>query len=148
MHLNHYRLYTTIDFRDYEFYSKGPRGNIKKAVRFTKIREDEPAVYNLGFGDMDEETGNVCDLSVSNNQDTKTVLASVAFAALQFSYHFNNPYIYAEGSTPARTRLYQMGISNMWESIREIFDIYGAREGYWERFRKGVNYSAFLVKRK
>lgn len=148
MHLNHYDLYTTTDFCDYEFYSKGPRGNIKKAVRFAKIKDDEPVVYNLGFGDMDEGTGNVSDLSVSNNQDTKKVLASVAFAVLQFSNHFGNPYVYAEGSTPARTRLYQMGISNMWEVIGEIFDVYGAREGRWELFRKGVNYSAFLVKRK
>ncbi len=51
MNLEHYPYYTD-NFTDYVFFSTGPKGRIKKVVRFTKI-EDDPDVYNLGFGDED-----------------------------------------------------------------------------------------------
>jgi hypothetical protein len=52
MNLDHYTLFTT-DFRDYEFYSEGPQGRIKKIVRYRRI-ENDPITYNLAFGDENE----------------------------------------------------------------------------------------------
>jgi hypothetical protein len=48
----------------------------------------------------------------SNNGDRDKVLATVAFTALDFTDEFPEALIVMEGSTSARTRLYQMGIGN------------------------------------
>jgi len=56
--------------------------------------------------------------------------------------------IFAEGSTPSRTRLYQMGIAAHWSEIDEGFDLHGFREGKWERLQKNTNYEAFLLQSK
>jgi len=54
MNLEHYTYFASNDFKDCEFYSEGPKGRIRKAVRFTKISDEGPAFYNLGFGDISE----------------------------------------------------------------------------------------------
>jgi hypothetical protein len=51
------------------------------------------------------------------------------------------------GSTPSRTRLYQIGINRLWQEIRKDFMVWGYKDGDWEDFRSNVNYEAFLVKR-
>src|SRR6476659_8472506 len=115
MNLERYIYFTNPDFKDYEFYSEGPKGKIKKVVRFSRISED-PVVYNLGFGDEDED-GSVNDNAISNNGDRDKVLATVANTIIDFTNHHGNHYIYAAGSTESRTRLYQMGISQLWDKI-------------------------------
>ena len=105
MNLDHYTLFTT-DFQDYEFYSEGPQGRIKKVVRYRRISND-PITFNLAFGDENE--GVISDTIVSDNQDKDMVLFTVANTINAFCDHYGNHFIYAEGSTAARTRLYQMG---------------------------------------
>jgi hypothetical protein len=57
--------------------------------------------------------------------------------------------VYAQGSTNARTRLYQMGISANWTQIEPILEIYGFKESVgWEPFQMGTNYEAFMARRK
>nr|WP_243771921.1 hypothetical protein [Mucilaginibacter rubeus] len=51
--LERYPYINSNDFQDYEFYSDGPKGWIKKIVMFTKIPNSAPPIYNLGFGDQD-----------------------------------------------------------------------------------------------
>lgn len=148
MNLEHYNYFASSDFKDYEFYSEGPKGRIKKAIRFTKINNEEPVLYNLGFGDISEETDNIDDTIVSNNDDRDIVLATVAKTVIDFTNIYGNHYIFAIGSTTARTRLYQMGISGLWNEISIDFEIHGFKSGSWHPFEKGVNYEAFLVKRK
>jgi hypothetical protein len=145
MNLDHYTFFTT-DFQDYEFYSEGPRGRIKKIVRYRRIAND-PVTYNLAFGDENEE-GVVSDTVISGNQDKDIVLSTVANTINAFCDHYGNHFIYAEGSTAVRTRLYQMGIGRLWTVISVDFDIWGYKDGSWQDFRINVNYEAFLVKRK
>ena len=147
MDLERYPSFTSNDYQDYEFYSEGPKGKVKKIIRYEKVNE-KPIIYNLAFGDEDEETGRINDTAVTNNQDRDMVLATVASTIIDFTNHYGNHLILAEGSTPARTRLYQMGISSIWEEISTDFEVYGLREGDWHEFKRGVNYDAFLVKRK
>jgi len=54
----------------------------------------------------------------------------------------------AKGSTPSRTRLYQMGISEFWDEIQGIFEVKGYHGNNWEAFRKGKNYEAFFIFKK
>jgi len=146
MNLERYNYIITNNFQDYIFYSNGPKGSIKKVIRYTKIGND-PVTYNLAFGDEDD-AGIVSDSVNSNNHDRDKVLSTVAGTINKFCDHYGNHFIYVEGSTPSRTRLYQMGISRLWAEVSKDFYIWGYTDGSWQDFRTNVNYEAFLIKRK
>lgn len=145
MHLPFYPYKTNENYLDYEFISSGPKGHIKKVVRFSKIRKN---IYNLGFGDLDEETGDISDIVVTNNSDSYKVLATVAATVNDFTIKYHGSWIIAQGSTPSRTRLYRMGISNNWPEISRNFDIFGLSNNEWEPFEPNRDYEAFLIRRK
>jgi len=109
---------------------------------------DHPVMYNLAFGDMSQDADTIDDLVISNNNDRNIVLATVANTIFDFTENYGNHYIFAKGSTPSRTRLYQIGIGAMLVDINLDFDVYGFKDGLWRSFQKNVNYTAFLVKRK
>lgn len=144
MNLPKYPVFANDPF-GYVFYSEGPRGRIKKGVFFTKIGGN---LFNLGFGDWNEESQDLDDSSRSNNGDRDKVLATVAFTTLDFTDHFPGARVVVEGSTPARTRLYQMGIADNLVEINEYFEVQGFLEGLLEPFQRGRNYTAFLITRK
>lgn len=146
MNLDRYHYLISNDYQKYIFYSDGPRGRIKKVILYTKLLDD-PLTYNLAFGD-ENAAGTIDDEVVSNNQDRDKVLATVASTIGLFCDHYGNHFIYAEGRTPVRTRLYQIGISRLWEEINMNFQVLGFINGDWEDFQHNVNYEAFLVKRK
>ncbi len=148
MNLERYNYFTN-DYRAYEFFSEGPKGSIRKLVVFTKIIDADPPIYNLAFGDAHPVTGNLDDEIISNNEDRDIILATVANTIAAFCDHYGNHYIYAEGSTASRTRLYQMGIAGLWDEINIDFEVYGLKDNNWHPFIPyTINYEAFLVKRK
>lgn len=142
MHLAHYSYKTNPSFLDYEFVSEGPKGKIKKVVRFTMIDEQ---VYNLAFGDLIEDTGEISDTVITNNEDSKKVLATVATIVNDFLLKHPDMWVFAVGSTHSRTRLYRMGITNHWHIISAEFEVYGLRNKEWELFELRKDYDAFLV---
>jgi len=107
-------------------------------------------VYNLAFGDYDEKTISINDLSITNNGDSLKVLATVASTVYAFTDKYPNAWIFATGSTLVRTRLYRMGITNNLEEIKEDFKVYGLTiEGNdWDEFIAGEDYDAFLITKK
>jgi hypothetical protein len=129
----------------YEFFSEGPKGSIKKTVIYSEI---EDGLFNLAFGDWNDELNKLDDSIRSNNGDRDKILATVASTAIDFTDRFPQAEIFTEGSTPARTRLYQIGISNNLVEISEDFEIQGYIDHEWQPFRKGINYEAFLIQRK
>ncbi len=144
-----YKFQTNESFLDFEFESTGPNGRIKKVVRFTPRNASGRTYFNLGFGDWNEVEGRIDDSSTSNNQDTQKVLATVAATVLEFTAVYPDMPVYARGSTPARTRLYQMGISANLAQIEPILEIYALKKGGdWEPFQTGTNYEAFMAWRK
>ncbi len=131
----------------YEFISEGPKGSIKKIVEYTETSTEN--VYNLGFGDYDEEAKSINDISVTNNGDSLKVLATVASTVYAFTEKYPAAWILATGSTSVRTRLYRMGITNNLAEITEDFAVYGFTEiGVWEEFIDGEDYEAFLLTKK
>jgi len=90
----------------YEFFSQGPKGLIKKVVQYHRIEEWDEMIFNLAFGDWNEQTRRIDDKIKSNNSDREKVLATVAATVIQFTDDHPEAIIYIEGSTPARTRLY------------------------------------------
>jgi len=103
----------------FEFISEGSKGRIKKVVQYSETSTKN--VFNLGFGDLDEKTKGIDDLSVTNNGDSLKVLATVASTVYAFIEKHPEAWILATGSTSVRTRLYRMGITNNLAEITEDF---------------------------
>ncbi len=148
MNSEQYPYTTNPGFLDFEFTSEGPNGKIRKVVRYISRNANGIIYFNLAFGDLEEGTGRINDLARSGNKDTNKILFTVGATVLEFTERFPDAIIYAMGSTPARTRLYQMGIIANWDQIAGLLEVYGFTNGNWEEFAKNVNYHALLVFRK
>ena len=149
--MNHYAYPYAIsrDHSIYTFDSYGPNGKITKIVQYISRDAAGITFFNLGFGDLDPETGKIDDLAVSNNLDKARVLATVAATVVDVTSKLPDAIIYVRGSTPSRTRLYQMGVSANWEQISALLHVYGfAPSDGWQSYQKNINYEAFLARRK
>lgn len=140
-----YPYKTNDSFLDFEFESTGPKGVIRKVARFSEIGDN---VYNFGFGDLIETTGEISDTVVSNNEDGDKVLITVANIIYDFTRVYPHSTVFIQGSTLTRTRRYQMGINKYWNQISPIFEVLGLNNELWEEFRPNRNYNAFLGRRK
>lgn len=140
-----YQYKTNSSFLDYEFESTGPKGTIKKVARFIEIGEN---VYNLGFGDLIESTGEINDSIVSNNGDAEKVLMTLANIIYDFTTIYEGATVFIQGTTLSRSRRYQMGINKYWPQISLIFEVLGLINNKWEQIRIGENYNAFIGRRK
>ena len=130
----------------FEFISEGYKGEISKIVKFSETSLG--GMYNLAFGDKKVGKEEIDDTVVSNNGDSEKVLATVVDAVYAFTEYHPDTWVYATGSTKARTRLYRMGITKYYEEIIQDFVIFGFFDGEWVDFKKDVDYTAFIVKRK
>ncbi len=146
MNLPKYELKSEKSLFLFEFISDGPKGRIQKLVRYSETNLQ--GVYNLAFGDKDESTGKINDIVISNNGDSEKVLATVVSTIYAFTDKYPESYVYAQGSTHSRTRLYRIGISRYLPEILIDFILYGLLNEEWEEFKPGNEYEAFLVKRK
>lgn len=146
MKLPRYELVAEKTLRVFEFTSEGPKGRIRKLIKFSETALN--GYYNLAFGDKDIEVGDIDDRVVSNNGDSEQVLATVVSAVYMFTELYKDVWVYATGSTKARTRLYRMGITKYIDELEKDFYVFGQLEGEWEEFKKNVDYTAFVVKRK
>jgi hypothetical protein len=146
MNLPKYDIRTGETVFIYEFTSVGTKGSIQKMIDFqyTNLKD----FYNLAFGDKDPITGEIDDKVVSNNGDMEKVLATIVAAVYSFTDRFPEAWIYAEGSTPARTRLYRINTVKYLSAINEDFDLRCLLNGEWEEFNPSVDYQGFVVKRK
>lgn len=129
----------------FTFDSIGKKGKIKKIVQYSKLSDQ---MYNLGFGDYNEETSEIDDSIKTNNGDSQKVLMTVVATLYEFTKKYPDFYIFATGSNDVRTRLYRMGISNNIEELKKDFEVYGLKNENWETFIIGKDYQGFLVKRK
>lgn len=146
MKLPKYSLKSGEKLTTFEFISEGPRGQIVKVVQFKQTNLKN--VYNLAFGDKDQNTGEIDDTVISNNEDSEKVLATVVATVYALTDKYPDAFVYATGSTKARTRLYRMGISKFLTEIKNDFEILGERNDKWEIFKKDIDYDGFLVTRK
>ena len=146
MKIDNYNFEASASLLEFQFFSVGPKGKIKKGILF-KPFENNKKVFNIGFGDVDEN-GNINDLIATGNQDSEKVLATVVLTIFKFFEKYPDCYVYATGSTHSRTRLYQMGINKNLKEISQLFDVYGFTNNSWETFSGLKKYDAFLVRQK
>lgn len=147
MNIERYEIQHSVKSKYFEFISTGINGNIVKVVKYTEFRNQE-GIYNLGFGDKNIETGELDDKAITNNGDTDKVLSTVAFTIYKFFEEFPGVLIYLTGVTESRTRLYQINISKFIELVSKDLEVLGELENGFERFRKNINYSGFVIKQK
>ncbi len=148
MNIEQYDYSVNECLQTFEFESEGTNGKIKKIVRFSPENADGVTYFNIAFGDAIGKTGRLNDKAISDNKDTNKIPGTVAATILEFTEYFPDVMVYAKGSTPSRTRLYQMGIAANWGDIDQVLKVYGFKEGKWLMFRKNINYEAFLAVRK
>ncbi|WP_246454775.1 DUF6934 family protein [Hyunsoonleella aquatilis] len=85
----------------YLFESKGNQ-SIIKAIEYTPVtKRDGRTVYNLGFGDYEEETGTILDDINSNNGDMWKVFSTVLNTVPKFFQENKNSAIWVQGSDSA-----------------------------------------------
>lgn len=146
MKVEKYALKSESSLTVFEFISEGPKGAIRKLIQFQETNEAN--LYNLAFGDKKRDTGEIDDLAVSNNEDTDKVLATVVAAVYAFFEKHPEAFVYATGSTKARTRLYRMGITRFYREMVQDFYVYGQVGDYFYEFEVGQEYTGFLAQRK
>jgi hypothetical protein len=146
MKLDRYELKADDQFTTFDFLSEGPKGKIEKIIQFSLVNQNN--LYNLAFGDRNYLTGEIDDKVITDNGDIEKVLATVVAAVYAFCDKIPEAWIYATGSTGARTRLYRMGINKFYDIVESDFEIFGQTQSEWERFEKGKDYQAFVVQRK
>ena len=146
MKLPKYHLKAESRFTRFEFISEGTKGAIRKLIEFQATTD--PGVFNLAFGDKDPLTGDINDLAGTNNGDTDKVLATVIAALYVFFDNYPAVYVYATGSTKARTRLYRIGITKFYEEMQKDFYLYGQVGHNYPEFELGKDYEVFLAQRK
>jgi len=143
MNLEKYPVISTNEHLTYEFLSEGPNGTLKKVIYFQEIDDN---LFNLAFGDWDESKQGIDHKARSNNHDRDKVMATVAFAVMDFINNYPEAEIFAKGSTPPRTRLYQIGIFANLHEISQLLEVEGFINGAWQPLEKHRNYDAFLVR--
>ena len=140
-------LFVALDLRVFEFVSIGKYGSITKRIAF--MPTEMPFVYNLAFGDVNEDD-EINDFSISDNGDRNKVLATLAKVIDLYTDKYPERLIYFRGSTKERTRLYRMAVGLNLEELSEKFEIYAEVEDNLEflPFHKNMQIIAFLIKRK
>ena len=146
MKVEKYPLKAGSELNLFDFVSEGPNGAIQKLILFQETEVTN--FYNLAFGDKDPFTGDINDLSVSNNKDTEKVFGTVVAALYAFFDNFPDAFVYATGSTSARTRLYRIGITRFYKEMQADFFLFGQVGDIFTLFEPDVSYDGFLVKRK
>jgi hypothetical protein len=141
-----YQLKANDDLLFFEFTSEGKKGKIQKLVHYSKMNREN--IYNLAFGDKNLQTGELDDTSVTNNGDVRKVLTTVLNTVYAFFDKYPDTMVFLKGNTEARTRLYRIAISNNYEELSKDFEIYGFYKENWLKFRKNINFEAFLVELK
>lgn len=137
-----YEVQYSLGNNVYSFVSEGKKGRVKKKVQFDLMHA---GIFNLGFGDWENGDAGFDDLAITNNGDMEMVLSTVIGIVVEFLSKNPDVTIYLTGSTPARTRLYRIIISNRYDMIRNDYSVWGYLNGDFYPFRKNINYEAFLI---
>jgi len=142
---NYPAFHIADDLSVFDFYSIGKNGMIHKRIAF--MRTDKAGVYNLAFGDVNN-AGEIDDFKISDNGDRNKILATVAKAVFEYVKEYPRRWVFFQGSTTERTRLYRMAIGLNLEELILNFEIYGQIGEEFLPFYKNMPAIAFLLKKK
>ena len=126
----------------FEFQSVSYDRTIQKVVEFREL--EIPDIYNLALVDVNKD-GTFDDMSVSNNQDMETIIATVIRTIQVFLTFQPIAKVLFMGSTPSRTRLYRGIINKYLAQAEQIYEIHGIINWVNEPFQGDKTYDAFLI---
>lgn len=127
----------------FEFMSVGKR-KIQKVVIFQKT--SLPNYYNLVLTDLlPDKTIDV--LNESNNGDLEKIMATIIQTVFAFLAYHPEYYVMFAGSTPARTRLYNIILSKEIEKIKD-FEILGLKNSNLIPFVRNEIHEGFVIYKK
>lgn len=127
----------------YEFTSIGHK-SIDKVIIFQKT--DLPNFYNLVLADIVGD-GTYDDLIESNNGDMEKIMATVIQAIFAFLAFYPNANVLFSGSTPSRTRLYNIILTKEFEKLND-FTVNGLKDGKLISFVRNEKYDGFVIYKK
>jgi hypothetical protein len=127
--------------RSFSFTSLGSR-LVEKRVIYAAT--SLPGFFNLALADV-EKDGSLNFYSVSNNGDLEQIMATVAQTMLIFLQHRPDARVAFSGSTPARTRLYQIILAREQRAVAASLVISGVRDSNLELFRPNRAYKGFVI---
>lgn len=144
---NLYNITASSNALTFKFESDGRNGKITKLVIYTNTSDNNE--YNLGFGDLQQD-GSINDKLRSDNGDAEKVLTTVAYTAHLFTNKHPDAKILFKGSTPSRTRLYQLKISKYLDTLLKDYKLFGttSADAEWQTFESNVNYHAIMAIRR
>jgi hypothetical protein len=127
----------------YDFESVSDNRTVKKVVRLNETILLN--IFNLALLDILDD-GLESDLSVSNNDDLRTVLATVMQIISSFLTKFPEKIVTFRGSDERRTRLYRIVIGRELAAIQERFQVFGQlRNSHIEQFEANRDYEQFYI---
>ena len=127
----------------YDFDSVSDAKIVKKVVRLTET--SLPNVFNLALLDLLDD-GSESDLSVTDNDDLRTVLATVMRIIDNFLTKFPEKAVTIRGSDARRTRLYRIVIGRELGAIQQRFMVFGEfQDGQLEPFEPNADYVRFMI---
>ncbi|CAG5070531.1 hypothetical protein DYBT9623_03076 [Dyadobacter sp. CECT 9623] len=130
----------------FEFVSKGSLKTDRKVVIYSPVASNFNQ-YNLFLGHLLAD-GDLCDLTITNNGDLETIMATVIRTVAIFLGKYPMRSVYFTGSTPARIRLYRVIISREFLDVTKYYEIYGIMKDEPEPFQPNKRYVGYLVKLK
>ena len=130
-----------IDIR-YEFTSISAEKSVPKAVVLSQITTD---IFNMALLDVLEDESLSDDLVVTNNQDLRTVMATVMRILDDFLNRFPDKTVFFQGSDDRRTRLYRIVISRELHLIQKQFKVFGLIDEQAELFSANRPYEGFYI---
>jgi hypothetical protein len=140
-----YTFIVSKDKTQYFFQSEGKQGVIWKIVIFTHIIDD---LWNLGFGDIDVNTGQIDGQIVTNNQDVAKVLGTVAEITHTFFADFPERSIEIKPVDERRKRLYNYVFQKHFKDIGVSFYVIGSLNKEEESYSPNNFYDTFKLKLK
>ncbi len=135
---------TRTEFR-YEFVSVSQNKAVQKVVLFTQT--DSPLIFNLALLDL-LENGKMSDVSVTNNDDLRTVLATVIKIIGDFLNKNQYRFVVFRGSDDRRQRLYRIVIGRELELLQESFQIWGVVDNELTIFELNKEMDFYLIGKK
>jgi hypothetical protein len=135
-----YSYFEFIPKTHYIFESVGEK-SIFKIVQFNHVSGDN---WNLGFGDLDDN-GFINDSVITNNQDARKVIRTVAKIAIDFLAKYPNYTLEINPVDGKRKRLYNNIFRKYFEEMTPIFKIKGTFEGIAETYSPLNNYDFFTI---
>jgi hypothetical protein len=129
----------------FEFESTSSEKTITKAILFQ--RTNLPNYYNLTLADILPDGSNDI-FSKSNNGDLEKILSTVIQTILVFLAYHPPAKVVFTGSTPSRTRLYQIVLSKELDNVNEKLEVVGFTDEKIEPFQRNQSYLGFIISNK